>query len=188
MPTYRSINIALHSQFGIETLPEYYPLSQAHYTSLGIACTVPKLVDDDASTCSVYIPVLPGSTFWIGYSVSPPVPDGHYFLFKLYINGTHIVSWSTGKKDGWKGKTMFGLYERAEDADGKKRFEKRMLCFTPPDPRDKMWKDVTDAFDEKMCMEIKVHRAHGRKRVEREMEEYKDTQHAKNVKNAKGIK
>jgi hypothetical protein len=43
---------------------------------------------------------------------------------------------------------------------------------------------VQDPFDEKMCMEIKVHRAHRRKRVEREMEEYDRTQHGKN---AKGI-
>jgi hypothetical protein len=178
MPTYRSINIALHSQFGIETLPEYYPPAQAHYASLGINRTAPKLVDDDTATCSVYIPVLPGSIFWIGYSVSPPVPDGHYFLFKLYVNGAHIVSWSTGKEDKWKGKTMFGLYERAEDEDGKKRVEKRMLCFGPT-------KDVTDAFDDKSCMVIKVHRAHGRKRMGRDLEEYKGTQHAKN---AKGIK
>jgi hypothetical protein len=178
MPTYRSINIALHSQFGIETLPEYYPPAQAHYASLGINRTAPKLVDDDTATCSVYIPVLPGSIFWIGYSVSPPVPDGHYFLFKLYVNGAHIVSWSTGKEDKWKGKTMFGLYERAEDEDGKKRMEKRMLCFGPT-------KDVTDAFDDKSCMVIKVHRAHGRKRMGRDLEEYKGTQLAKN---AKGIK
>lgn len=185
MPTYRSINIALHSQFDVETFPEYDPLPQQHYTSRGITRTVPEAVDDATSTCSVYIPVLPGSTFWIGYSVSPPVPEGHYFLFKLYVNGAHIVSWSAGKEEGWKGKTMFGLYERAEDEDGKRRVEKRILCFTPPDKRDRVWKEVMDPFDEKMCMEIRVHRAHGRKRVERQMEEYKNTPHAKN---ARGIK
>jgi hypothetical protein len=184
MPIYRSINIALHSQFDVETLPEYYPLPQEHYASRGVAQTVPKLIDDASSTCSVYVPVFPGSTFWIGYSISPPVPEGHYFLFKLYINGAHIVSWSCGGDEGWKGKTMFGLYERAEDEYGKKKVEKRVLSFTSPYNNDQTWDDVQDPFDEKMCMEIKVHRAHRRKKVEREMEEYDRTQHGKN---AKGI-
>ncbi|KAF1843124.1 uncharacterized protein K460DRAFT_418247 [Cucurbitaria berberidis CBS 394.84] len=179
MPNYRSINIALHSQFDVETLPEYYPAPKDSYIARGITGFVPELINNDTSTCSVYMPALPGSTFWIGYSVSPPVPAGHYFLFKLYINGKHIVSWSTGKENNWRGKTMFGLYERPEDEEGKRRVEKRVLRFTPPDRKDKKWKDVTDVFDENACIEIKVHRAHGRKRIERELEEYKKTQHAK---------
>jgi hypothetical protein len=185
MPTYRSINIALHSQFDVQTLPEYFPLPQEEYASRGIDRAVPKYIDDASSTCSVYVPVLPGSTFWIGYSVSPPVPDGHYFLFKLYINGSHIMSFSTGAEDGWKGKTMFGLYGRPRDEDGKETVEKRVLAFTSPSDNDKEWDDVRDAFDEKMCMELRVHRAHGRKRAEREMEQYKETQHAQQ---AKGVR
>jgi hypothetical protein len=171
MPTYRSVNISLHSQFDVETLPEYHPVPQESRTA-------PKLIDDESSTCSVYIPVLPGSTFWIGYSVSPPVPDDHYFLCKLYINGAHVVSWSTGKDEGWAGKIMFGLYERPEDAEGKKKVEKRVLRFTPPGSEGRAWDNLHDPFDEKACMEIKVHRAHGRKRIEREMEVYSKTQHA----------
>jgi hypothetical protein len=122
--------------------------------------------------------------FWISYSVSPPIPDSHYFLFKLYVNGRHIVSWCTGKKEGWEGKTMFGLYERPQDAERKKRVEKRVLSFRPTDKNDKTWSDVKDPFEDNMRMEIKVHRAHGRKRVEREMEEYSKTAHAQD---AKGI-
>lgn len=178
MPNYRSINIALHSQFDVETLPEYYPAPKATYIARGITGFIPERTSDDTSTCSVYIPVLPGSTFWIGYSIAPPVPNGHYFLFKLYINGAHIMNWSTGKEENWRGKTMFGLFERADDEEGKRRVEKRVLSFTPPD-KDRIWKDVIDMFDEKACVEIKVHRAHGRKRVQRKMEEYKVTQHAK---------
>ena len=173
MPTYRSINIALHSQFDVETLPEYYPTSKDEYISRGITGFIPEFIDDITSTCSVYVPVLPGSTFWIGYSVSPPVPSGHFFFFKLYLNGAHIVSWATGKDESWQGKTMFGLYERPEDEHGKKRAEKRVLCFSPPDKEDREWRYVVDMFDEKACIEIKVHRASGRKRIEREMDEYK---------------
>jgi hypothetical protein len=184
MPTYRSINIALHSQFDVETLPEYFPLSQEYYTARGVVRIAPRPIDDATSTCTVYVPVLPGSTFWIGYSVSPPVPDDHFFLFKLYINNAHIVSWSTGKEEGWRGKTMFGLYERPQDEEGKTKVEKRVLGFTCPDKDGSTWDDVKDPFDENMSMEIKVHRAHGRKRVERELEVYNKTQHGSA---AKGI-
>jgi hypothetical protein len=185
MPTYRSINLVLHSQFDIQTLPEYYPLPHEHYTFHGIARTVPKYVDDVSWTCSVYIPVLPGSTFWIVYSVSAPVPKGYYFLLKLYINGAHVLSWSAGKEQGWKGKTMFGLYDRPGDQADKAGVEKRVLCFTSPNDEGKDLNNAKDQFDEKMCMEIKVHRAHGRKRVEREIELYDNTQRASATKEVK---
>jgi len=178
MPTYRSINIELHSQFDIETFPEYRPRPQKHYAENGISGSIPRFIDEKTATCSVYVPVLPGSQFWIGYSVSPPVPEDQQFLFKLFINGAHIVSWSTGKEHSWKGKMMFGLYER-EFEDGKKRIEKRVLCFTPPDRKTKKWTDVENAFDENTYMEIRVHRAHGSKRIERQVEEYKNTDHGK---------
>ncbi|KAF2024938.1 hypothetical protein EK21DRAFT_104302 [Setomelanomma holmii] len=183
MPSFRSINIALHSQFDVQTLPEFYPLPPEHYISPGICCAAPQLVDDATSTCTVYIPTVPGSTFWISYSISPPVPEGHHFLFKLYINGAHILSWSTGKDADWRGKTMFGLYERSETEEGKPKVEKRVLCFTSPSNLASGW-DVQDLFDERACMEIKVHRAHGRKRIERELQDFNQTEHARN---AKGI-
>ncbi|KAF2477074.1 uncharacterized protein BDR25DRAFT_371009 [Lindgomyces ingoldianus] len=172
MPTYRGINIDLHSQFDINTLPEYYPKPQDYYTNLGISATVPRLVEEETSTCSVYIPVLPSSQFWIGYSILPPVPEDQHFLFKLYINNVHIVSWSCGREEKWKGKTMFGLYERGEGEDGKKRIEKRALCFTAVDRQDGEWKDVVDPFDPDARVEIQVFRASGRKRIPRETKEF----------------
>lgn len=180
MPTYRSINIALHSQFDIEALPEYHPNSKDYYIASGITGFVPDFVDDARSTCSVYIPVLPGSTFWIDYSVSPPVPQDHFFLFKLYINGEHVVSWSTGKDEEWKGKTMFGLFESNKSVDGKSGLQKRVLCFTPPGKIDGKRRDVANTFDQAARIEIRVHRADGRKRVERSTYQYQETQHAKN--------
>lgn len=72
---------------------------------------------------------------------------------------------------------MFGLFESPEDEDGKRRIEKRVLCFTT--------KDTVDIFDETARVEIRVHRADGRKRVERQTEEYKYTEHAKT---GKGIR
>ncbi|KAF2651996.1 hypothetical protein K491DRAFT_605768 [Lophiostoma macrostomum CBS 122681] len=179
MPTYRGINIELHSQYDIETLPEYYPPSQEYCDRNGVDAQVPALVDDATSTCSVYVPVFPGSQFWINYSVSPPVPEDQQFLFKLFINEEHIVSWSCSKDEEWKGKTMFGLYEKDDEGGGRKRIEKRVFCFTPPDRRDGEWKDVTDPFDMQACVEICVHRAHARKRIAREVEQYASTPHAR---------
>lgn len=179
MPTYRGISLELHSQFDIETIPEYRPRPQEHYAERGLSGKVPPFIDEKSATCSVYVPVLPGSQFWIGYSVAQPVPEDQQFLFKLFINGAHIVSWSTGSKHNWKGKTMFGLFER-EYEDGRQRAEKRVLCFTPPNRKTKQWTDVADAFDEESYMEIRVHRAHGSKRVARQVEGYKDTAHGKN--------
>jgi hypothetical protein len=182
---YRSIDIGLHSQFDIETLPEYRPDPRDDYIARGITGFIPEYINDKTSTCSVYVPALAGSTFWISYSVSPPVPAGHYFLFKMYINGAHIMTWSTGKDEGWKGKTMFGLFESPDEGDAKKRFEKRVLCFAPPNKQDKSESDAVDMFDETAHLEIRVHRANGRKRIERQAEEYEKTQHAKT---GKGIR
>ncbi|PSN67647.1 hypothetical protein BS50DRAFT_550590 [Corynespora cassiicola Philippines] len=179
MPIYRSINIALHSQFGIEQLPEYRPQSRDYYSERDIAANPPLLVDELTSTCSVYIPVFPSSQFWISYYVSPPVPDEQHFLFKLYINGIFVFSWGTGIENNWKGKTMFGLYRQGGGANARVRWEKRSLFFSPPDRGDGEWKGVDDPFDENAHVEIRVHRAHGRRRAPRQSDEYANSEHAK---------
>ncbi|KAH6633719.1 hypothetical protein C7974DRAFT_309855 [Boeremia exigua] len=188
MPTYRSINIELHSQFDIITLPEYYPPPFLHPldspldppldASLDAALDatlrpsrdpspiIPPLIDDLTSTCSVHVPAMPGSQFWISYSVSPPVPEGHYFLFKMYVDGEQVMSWSTGRENDWMGKTMFGLFESEGGSSGKSRVEKRVLCFGA-------------LGSEGGCVEIRVHRASGRVRVEREMQVFEETRFAK---------
>lgn len=178
MPIYRSISIKLHSQFDIETYPEFIPRSQSYYTSIGLEApaNAPVFDDEQTSTCNVYVPVYPNSQFWISYAILPPVPDDQLFLFKLYINGAHVVSWSTGKEERWMGKTMFALFEM-EDDDGKKKVEKRVLLFTPP--KDGRWGDVDDVWDEKSCLEIRVHRALARQRIERVVEEYETTEFGK---------
>jgi hypothetical protein len=174
MPRYRSINIALHSQFDIETLPEYYPppvtpLPGPHRI-YSLTTSIPPLVDDRTSTCSVHIPVLPGSQFWIAYSISPPVPEGQYFLFKLYIDGKQVTNWSTGKENSWMGKTMFGLFESGHGSNTKRRIEKRVLSFSHMDKDGKL-KDG--------CVEIKIHRVDARKRIDRELQVFEETSFAK---------
>ena len=77
---------------------------------------------------------------------------------------------------------MFGLFESPEDEYGRKRIEKRVLCFTSPSRRDKTGKGSADMFDDTARVEVRVHRANGRKRIERQAEEYGRTAHAKNEK------
>lgn len=62
---------------------------------------------------------------------------------------------------------MFGLF-----GAGERRVEKRVLCFDAPD-REGCLKDG--------CVEIRVHRASGRRRIEREMELFEETSLAKNA-------
>lgn len=69
---------------------------------------------------------------------------------------------------------MFALFEM-EDDEGRQRVEKRILCFTPPE--DGTWGDVDDVWDEEACLEIRVHRALGKKRIERMVAPYKETVH-----------
>jgi hypothetical protein len=181
MPTYRSITLQLHSQFDISTFPEYTPLPASHYASYTTQAvkkppSPPLLINEKTSTCSVYIATFPGSTFWLSYSVAQPVPPDQHFLLKLFINGKHIVSWSSGKEEEWTGKTMFGLFERTDDEDGKKRIEKRALRFANEDGE---WKDMKNAFDPDTNMEIRVYRASGRKRIGWETEQYMETEHGK---------
>lgn len=135
MPNYRSITIALRSQYDISTIPEFDPpdpeLTNARYFSnTPYVSSAPKAVDGTTSTVSVYIPIYPSSQFWICYDISPPAPPAAYFLFKLLINGAHVVSWSCGQEDAWRGKTMFGLFESPEDKEGKGFVERRSLFFS----------------------------------------------------------
>lgn len=179
MPTYRGVSVELHSQFDIETFPEIHPREQSYYDRRGIAYDAPLFTDERSSTCNVYVPVFAGSQFWICYQVDPPIPDSQYFVFKLFIDGSQIVNWSCGKQQRWRGKTMFGLFElpEGEGDDGKKRIEKRVFRFSAADQGG----PVVGAFDQNAYMEIRVHRARGRKRIAREVEPYVSTPHSKGV-------
>lgn len=176
MPIYRSIKVVLHSQLDVDKLQEFFPEPRAVYAARGIHEFIPELVDEKTSTCSVYVPILPGSLFWISYSVFPPVPKGQFFVFKLSVNDTHVVTWSTGKDEGWKGKTMFGLFEDTSNKSGRVRVQKRALRFTPCTGRASADQGSIDVFDKKARIEIKVNRAHSRRRIERQVEIYGQTQ------------
>lgn len=71
---------------------------------------------------------------------------------------------------------MFGLFEQTDGEDGKKRIEKRALRFASGNGE---WKEIKNALEPDTSMEIRVHRASGRKRIEWDTEEYKETKHGK---------
>ncbi|ORX90923.1 hypothetical protein BCR34DRAFT_299306 [Clohesyomyces aquaticus] len=166
MPTHRGVSVALCSQWEAQPMAEYEPIPQDYYDNLNIPGVVPQHINEETATRCVYVLVQPRCQFWLTYSIAPPVPEEQGFLFKLYINNAPIVNWSCGKDEDWYGTTMFGLYEK--DQDGKKRYEKRMFFFTGPGNGEDTWKGVTDPFDMDACVEVRVHRTHGRMRIPRE--------------------
>ena len=65
---------------------------------------------------------------------------------------------------------MFGLFESGSGGNARRRIEKRVLSFSNMD-KDGRLKDG--------CVEIKVHRANARKRVDREVQVFEETAFAK---------
>lgn len=98
------------------------------------------------------------------------------------------MSWSTGSEEAWRGKCMFGLFEsQAKDGGALRnglrgRAEKRALCFAGSERKSrKSSRRINDQSGVTVGgrIEIKVHRAWGRKRVERKMEVFEETALAK---------
>ncbi|KAL0256939.1 hypothetical protein SLS55_007748 [Diplodia seriata] len=168
MPTYKNITLSLRSS-AHETAPllEFPP--PPHLPGV-------RIEDARSSTATVYVPASPGLTFWIAYHIKPPAyledPDVKYFLFKLYMEGRHVVTWAVGEEDGWKGKTMFGLFENAAWRGG---VEKRAFAFAAGREGDGGDVDVERDHEERF-MEVRVLRASARKRVQRETPELMETE------------
>ncbi|KKY28250.1 putative protein of unknown function DUF1793 [Diplodia seriata] len=168
MPTYKNITLSLRSS-AHETAPllEFPP--PPHLPGV-------RIEDARSSTATVYVPASPGLTFWIAYHIKPPAyledPDVKYFLFKLYMEGRHVVTWAVGEEDAWKGKTMFGLFENAAWRGG---VEKRAFAFAAGREGDGGDVDVERDHEERF-MEVRVLRASARKRVQRETPELMETE------------
>ena len=162
MPTYRSITLSLISQFDILTIPEYAPPEST-------STELPTLVDPHQSLVSVYVPTYPSSQFWLAYSIAPPHPPNALYYFKLFLDGSHVVSWGCGEEDRYKGKTMFGLYKSGKVFDGRRYLEQRVLCFAsdgaPESPAE-------GSASLGPLMEVRVYRSKGRKRIMPEAEQY----------------
>ncbi|KAI9837440.1 MAG: hypothetical protein M1837_002962 [Sclerophora amabilis] len=164
MPTHRSINVALVSQFDLLTIPEYAPPAPPETLDPDFLTSPdpPSSVHQGHSLVSVYVPQYPCSQFWLQYSVSPPNPAGMHYYFKMFINGRHIVSWGVSKAHKYAGKTMFGLFDAGEDWMGVRKVEKRVMCFSGANTR---------GVGTSGSLEVRVFRAKGRKRCEPVLEE-----------------
>ena len=164
MPSYRSITVSLVSQYDVLTIPEYPPASDRASPDPFVSKPGDiRLIDQENSLVTVYVPVYPSSQFWIVYSISPPYPPNALFYFKLFLNDKHVVSLGCGEPDGYKGKMMFNMEPRADGS-----WERQVLCFSPgPTKNDKgrapSSKTKTGKLENKL--EIKVYRAKTRRRV-----------------------
>ncbi|KAL8969305.1 MAG: hypothetical protein Q9183_002063 [Haloplaca sp. 2 TL-2023] len=162
MPTYRNITINLISQLGILNIPEYDPPAAAHDPF-----SEPQAIVDN-SLVSCYVPIYPLSQFWFQYNISAPHPPRALYFFKLFINGTCIVSWGCGEENGFKGSTMYGLYDSGERCTGEPGVDMRGFGFA----RGAASQGPSDAMLERV-MEIKVYRSRCRRRIQPELEEFK---------------
>lgn len=68
---------------------------------------------------------------------------------------------------------MFALYESPEDKDAKKRVEKRALFFAPKGEGE----NTVLGIGPTAFVEVRVHRANGRRREVRRLEEFSKTFH-----------
>ncbi len=172
MPNYRSITISLLSQFDVLTIPEFSPPAVANDPFVAS----PTLISSDQALVSVYIPIYSSSQFWLNYSISAPHPPKALYYFKLYLNGACVMSWGCGEEDGYKGKTMFGLYDSGAVFFGQRVIEKRTLSFS----NENGFVPDHTVDDPKDVMEVKVFRAKGRKRIKPAVEDFHNIVAAKN--------
>lgn len=156
MPTYLNLTLSLISQYDAMSLPEFHPPTSDANDPFS---SHPALISESQPIVSVYIPTYPCSTFWLSYTISPPHPTKILYYFKLFINGTHVVSWGCGEKNNYTGKTMFGLFRGPLGG-----LERRMLSFASEDTGRRMSSEM---------MEVRVYRSKGRRRMEPVVEQFK---------------
>ncbi|KAA6408016.1 MAG: hypothetical protein FRX48_08367 [Lasallia pustulata] len=159
--------MGLVSQFDILTIPEYAPPLHPNDPFF----PSPLLINDEASLVSVYIPSYPSSQFWLSYNISPPYPPNALYYFKLFHNGASVVSWGCGEENGYRGKTMFGLFESEQSWYGEHGIEKRAFCFATEDGGASRMR--SDNLGD--VMEVRVYRSKGRRRTEPEMTPFKQS-------------
>ncbi|KAL8748312.1 MAG: hypothetical protein Q9184_007406 [Pyrenodesmia sp. 2 TL-2023] len=162
MPAYRNITINLVSQFDILNIPEY---------------AIPAILEDpfsappalaDKSLVSCYVPIYPLSQFWFSYSISAPHPPKALYYFKLFINGACVVSWGCGEENGFKGKTMYGLYDSGERWMEVPEVDVRAFSFASDASTQHPMNDTLS-----QAMEVRVYRSRGRKRIRLVLEDFK---------------
>lgn len=161
MPAYRNITINLVSQFDILNIPEYAP-PPAFDDPFSAP---PALVDNSLVSC--YIPIYPLSQFWLSYSISAPHPPKALYYFKFFINGACVVSWGCGEENGFKGKTMYGLFDSGERWMGEPGIDARAFSFAS---KATSYRSTNNTLGQ--VLEVRVYRSRGRKRIRPELEDF----------------
>ncbi|SMY23645.1 unnamed protein product [Zymoseptoria tritici ST99CH_1A5] len=174
MPKYRGFSIFLKSQYDALTIPEFVappsifetPPRRLQPPTDGSSSAPPK---DSPSTpkppriSTVYVPIYPGSQFWIHYAC--PVPDGHvsFYYFKLFVRGQCLLSWGVGEENDFQGRLAFGVYDGGQDFQGRQVLEKRAFFFP-----------TTDVGARRSgSFELRVYRSRARKREPPKYEKFK---------------
>lgn len=159
MPAHDSITLALHSQHDAAPLPEKH--LSAHLK--------PAINNNGSNLTTVSIPFLPRAQFWLSLLIHPPPPpesDTKFLLFKIYATNPkrkaaeqHLLSFSLGAKEDWRGKIMHGFSAADEtDFEGRKIVEKRGMFFGKG-----AGEGVFGGVEK--GLEIKVFRARGRRKI-----------------------
>lgn len=161
MPVYRNITINLVSQFDILNIPEYAPPAALDDPF----SATPALVDNSLVSC--YIPIYPLSQFWLSYNISAPHPPKALYYFKFFINDACVVSWGCGEENGFKGKTMYGLYDSGERWMGEPGVDARVFSFANESTTHRRMNSNLG-----QVMEVRVYRARGRKRTKPKLEDF----------------
>lgn len=160
----------IHTPFALQGLSEIAPTE-------GISDRSPakQFVDESRCRVSVFVPVMPQAQFWISYNVEkPPIePEGIFYVFKLLVNGQPLVTWCCGEEEGWRGKTVFSLYDAEQDgAAGGAGMQKMCFHFSKQDEDglDEQASEYTG--EQERCVEVKVCRANVKIRVPRDLPRY----------------
>ncbi|TID24011.1 hypothetical protein E2P81_ATG02319 [Venturia nashicola] len=171
MPDYAGISMKIHTPFALQGLPEIAPTDEISHRS-----PATQFVDESRCCVSVFVPVMPQAQFWISYNVEEPPtePEGIFYVFKLLVNGQPLVTWCCGEKEGWRGKTMFSLYDaEQDDAAGGAGMQKMCFHFSKPD-EDGVGEQAPEfTGEQERCIEVKICRANLRIRVPRDLPKFK---------------
>ncbi|KAI5370212.1 hypothetical protein Slin15195_G010900 [Septoria linicola] len=168
MPSYRGIEVSLQSQHDALSLPEFTlednPRHAPQYGSGSFAYT-PFEAPEIPAVIEAYAPVYLGSQFWIMFRCAPPVePEVRYYYFKWAVNGKCILSWGCGQSDKFSGRIGFGIFAgTGTDCEGQPMIEKRAFTFP-----------TLDENTAGSSFEIRVYRAKGRRREDREIERWQE--------------
>lgn len=74
---------------------------------------------------------------------------------------------------------MFGLFEKPGENNSKSEIEKRVLCFSALNGGSDKDESKDTSKPKGPDMEVRIFRAHGRKKVARKVEQFENTPHTK---------